>query len=90
MHIGKKYRLPPADEKRWRRLACLEAVGRLTQAQDVELERLTKKRRRLLNRHPRMVEANKARQNSNRRIRRKIAGINKRLKKLGLAPLLGT
>lgn len=84
MRIGKQYLLQPAEEKRWLQLVTLEAQQKTTPEQTVELDRLQRKRIRLLYRHPKMKESRRAQRNADRRLQRKLLKVDAALKKLGL------
>lgn len=65
-----KYKLNRKDNARFRALAVKEAVGNATLDESVELEKLSRKRSRKLNRHPRMQESLRLQRNNMRKMKR--------------------
>jgi hypothetical protein len=82
MHLAKKYQLPLKDNKRFGKLCVLEALNKITPKEAAELERLDKKRHRLLYQHPSLKKAAILQKQWSVKIKRQIKKLELELKKI--------
>jgi hypothetical protein len=81
MRVDRKYKLTPKDQSRFSLLAIREATQVATPKEMEELDRLSRRARRLLWQHPKMQEVKRIARNRIRQTTRKFEKLRKLVEK---------